>query len=474
MSRYVFAYIIFLALVGCRSHSGAAGSVIDKFMKDGNVPGLCVAVVRDTLVVYQQNFGLADKEQARALTDTTCMELGSVSKAFTAELIYDLHQAGIISVNDPITRYLPDAPRSWSGITLKHLLTHTSGIQNYLLDPRFHAAAYFAATKDNISEKFFNTTSTDSLIKMFYTLPLEFSPGTTWSYSNTGYILLGKIAESVTAKPFFDLVREKLTSPLNMHHTKANEVAAKEGCLASGYLVKEGQLVRSPVLSSNYAFSAGAWATTGEDMVRYMKAIHQGTLLSDKAGYDWRYTPLNNELPFSYDGGKFFTTYHGSRVISHNGGTAGFSSSWINVPDKKISIIVLINRQDYPGIDQLAWDILSAYEPSLQYPTQTLNGKEQDKLSHDLIDMLNAVKTNAPYTAPLSKPLRMFMESENGKGLWKWYFERGFPTKAYCVDIEAAGDQKIFRFRLPLSKDYDYRLTLVQNTNKEWLQLRWW
>ncbi|MDQ3681582.1 MAG: beta-lactamase family protein, partial [Bacteroidota bacterium] len=241
-------------------------------MKAANVQGVFVAVVKGDSVLYQKNFGVADKENSKAMSAETCMELGSISKAFTAEAIYVLHQQQLLNIDDPITKYLPEAPAKWSAVTIRHLLAHTSGIQNYLLDPRFKAAEYFGGTKDTAAENFINNVSSDSLLQMFYTLPFEFTTGASWSYSNTGYIILGKIAEKITGKNFFELVQEKLTSPLQMHHTAANDIAARRGCLAKGYFIKDNSLLPSRVLKTNYAFSAGAWASTGRDMINYLKA----------------------------------------------------------------------------------------------------------------------------------------------------------------------------------------------------------
>lgn len=443
-------------------------------MKEGEVPGLFVAVVKGDSVLYQGSFGTADKERDTPMTAETCLELGSVSKAFTAEGIYDLQQQGLLHPDDPISKYLPGAPRAWSGITIAHLLRHTSGIRNYLLDPKFRAGDYFTGSKDSVAASFFRTVTTDSMMRMFYTLPLEFAPGASWSYSNTGYYLLGKIAERVTGRDAFDLVRDSVTAPLRMHRTKANELAAREGCRAEGYLKREDSLYPSPVLTSNYAFTAGAWATTGADMVRYLKAIHQKSLPSDQAGYDWRNMALHNDLPFTYEGGRFYSTYHGQRIIAHNGGTPGFSSSWLYVPAKEISIIVLINRQDYAPIDALAWNVLALYEPALSYPGKRIGGKEAEKYTNLVSDVLKAVERGIPYPEGLSAPLKIFLESESGRGLWKWYFERGFPDRIYCVDKEKDDASTLYRFRLPLSPQVEYRLTALINGKGELVQLRWW
>lgn len=463
-----------LLVAVCRSQPTTPASLTHEFIEQGEVPGLFIAVVKEDSVLYQGSFGMADKVRGTPVSAETCMELGSVGKSFTAELIYDLQHRGLLHLNDPVNKYLPGAPPAWSGITIAHLLRHTSGIQNYLQDPRFRAGDYFTGSKDTAAERFFRTVTTDSLMRLFYTLPLEFAPGAGWSYSNTGYYLLGKIAERVTGREAFDLVRDRVTAPLNMMQTQANERAAQHGCRAEGYLKKQDSLYPSAVLTSNYAFTAGAWATTGTDMVEYLKAIHRRTLPSDRAGYGWRNIALNNELPFTYEGGRFYSTYHGRRIIAHNGGTPGFSSSWLYLPETSISIVVLINRQDYAPIDVLAWDVLSLYEQALQYPGKRVGGRDAEKYGRLVAQVLRSAETGTPYPQELSAPLKHFLESEGGKGLWKWYFERGFPDKIYCVDKEKAGSSTLYRFRLPLYEGVEYRLTAAVNARGELVQLRWW
>lgn len=398
--------VMFLFLIALHISTFAQPEiVIQRFIVENKVPGIFVAVVQGDSVLYQKGFGLADRLNGIPVTAATCMELGSISKVFTAEAMYYLHNTGLLNIQDPICKYLPNAPASWSGITIQHLLSHTSGIQNYLLDPRFKVAAYFTNEKEPEAESFFITITPDEMVELFYSLPLEFSPGTTWSYSNTGYYLLGKIGEAVTGQPFFEFVKDKVTVPLQMCHTKANELAAKEQCLAKGYFQKDSFLITSRILHSNYAFSAGAWASTGQDMIRYLKAIHKGNLPSDRAGFDWRKPPFNDELPFTYNGGRFYTTFHGQHIISHNGGTPGFSSSWIYVVEKNTSIIILMNRQDYAAIDQLAWEILSFYEPSLEYPQEERLGEAEGKRVQKVMAVLNALKSNTSYPSGLAKPL---------------------------------------------------------------------
>lgn len=449
-------------------------AIVRAFMKAGEVPGLFVAVVKGDSVLFQQAFGVSDVSRHIPLTSGTCMELGSIAKAFTAEVIADLHHRNLLNLDDPITQYLPSVPSAWSDITISHLLAHSSGIQNYLLDPRFKAELYFQPDNDdNPLDGVLGEVSTDSMMSMFYSLPLEFAPGQTWSYSNTGYFLLGKVAESATHMPYFTTVEQTLTSPLGMSRTRACEESWNEGCLARGYIPTRDGLKPARVLTSSYAFSAGAWAVSGKDMIAYLKAMHRRALPADKAGLDWRLKAAFPDRPFQYYGGRFFSTYHGRHITAHNGGTPGFSSSWIYVEEDTTSIIILANRQDYAPIDHVAWDLLACYLPELRYPSDAIESPEGRKWGEVVLAAIDSVQTGGRLPSQCSQPLRSFMESENGRGLWKWYFSGGFPTLIVCVDDERSEGLRQFRFRLTASAGAEYRLTAVVNADNELIRLLW-
>jgi len=434
--------------------------MIDEFMKAGKVPGLFVAVVKNDSVLFQYSVGKADDRSGVPVSENTCFELGSVIKAFTAEIILQLKYEHKLNLDDAITKYFPDAPATWSSVTIRHLLDHTSGIRNYLLDPRFNNP--------------FSPVSIDSMIHLFYTLPLEFKPGTTWSYSNTGYYLLGKISEIVSGKSYFDLLTETILLPLQMKQTQQNERASANGCLAKGYTQIDNGVKSTGVLMSSFAFSAGGIATSGADMVQYLKAINRKSLPSDIANDDWRHYTASYDLPFDYHEGRFYSIFHGKHIISHNGGTPGFSSSWFYVLEDTISIIVLINRSDYAPIDNLAWDILSQYDHDLIYPNKKLNSPNEKSLPLLPMRVLNAIKTNKLIPGGLTPPLKILLESENGRNMWKWIFEKGFPASIECVDEETINKSKILRFRVNNSAQPQQRLTVLFNEKNELAQMSWW
>jgi D-alanyl-D-alanine carboxypeptidase len=334
MTRLAIYIIIFFSIPGnCPAQSPEG--LIKRFMDEGNVPGLFVGVVKGDSAIYQKNVGLADKENNVPISANTCMELGSISKLLTADVIVSLQEKKLLNVRDKINQYFNNPPNAWSEITIQDLLNHTSGIQNYLLDPRFKALEYFTGNSDSNANNFFRNVTKETMVQLFYSLPVEFKPGTSWSYSNTGYYLLGVIAEKVTGKDFSDLLMENIALPLNMQQTGSNEWASGKNCLAKGYLPSDGGLKPSPILTTNYALSAGAFAASGENMIKYLMAIHKKPVTKDIL---CNHNMELNEMPFTYCNGRFYSDFHGMTAISHNGGTPGFSSSWVYIPEKKSAL----------------------------------------------------------------------------------------------------------------------------------------
>lgn len=428
-------------------------------MEKGNVPGVFVAVVQGNEVVYQKSFGVADVETKKKLSSETCMELGSLSKTFTAELILHLHQNGQLHLDSPVNKYLPDAPGAWAPISIRHFLDHTSGLRNYLMDQRFGGPPYPDITKDSVKS-------------IIYSQPVEFSPGSSWSYSNSGYYLLGLIAESVTGRSYFELVKQLVIQPMDLKQTWSNDLAAQKNCLAQGYYPDADSLLKSEKLGSDQAFAAGAWASSGEDMIRFVKAIHARQLPSDRSRYDWRSHRFPQMLPFSYHAGRFYSEIGGKHVYSHNGGTPGFTSSWFYVLEDSISVIVLVNRRDYALTDQLAWEILEKFNHSLRSSTRAAKS-DSDEKSELVRATLMAILNNEDPPAGVSEPLRIFLSSENGKGFWQWVFEEELPKEIECREMKSSGNQVICRYKLSAIRS-DYNITAIFNDKNELAQILWW
>src|SRR5438094_3114906 len=177
-----------------------------------HIPGVSLAIVRDGRVIKAQGYGFANLElKAHATTETVC-EIGSNTKQFTAAAIMMLVEEGKVHLEDAITKYFPEAPEAWQRIRIRHPLSHTSGIQNHVAIPH-----WLDVFRTNLA--FETAPSRDELLKMFFKLPLEFRPGETWAYDNTGYYLLGVIIEQVSGQSYWQFLDDHIFKPLGMNAT---------------------------------------------------------------------------------------------------------------------------------------------------------------------------------------------------------------------------------------------------------------
>ncbi|HEX6178130.1 MAG TPA: serine hydrolase domain-containing protein, partial [Thermoanaerobaculia bacterium] len=261
--------------------AGTAGADdIDRYVEAQiaklHIPGLSVGIVRDGKVVKSRGYGFANLEHSIPARANTAYELGSASKQFTTTAVMLLSNDGKLSLDDQITKYFSGAPPHWSKITIRHLLTHTSGIQNHVAVP-----GYLRVFRTNLF--FESTPSRDELLEMFFKLPQEFEPGSTWSYDNTGYILLGWIIEKASGRAYWDFVNERLFAPTDMTSTRNTDTRPLVPHRAAGYEWTGDHYENRPVLLPFIAFSAGSFLTTVEDLAKWDAALHAGTVIGREA-----------------------------------------------------------------------------------------------------------------------------------------------------------------------------------------------
>lgn len=180
---------------------------VEAFIKKRGIPGLSLAVVRDGKLVKAAGYGLANLELNVPAKPETVYEIGSISKHFTAEAILLLAEEGKLKLDDPLSKYLSEAPEAWKPITLRHILAHTSGLKDW------EAANALSYRREYTPEEF---------IKLMAPFPLDFTPGEKWAYSNTGYPLLGVVIERASGQPFEAFMTERIFKPLGMNATRFN------------------------------------------------------------------------------------------------------------------------------------------------------------------------------------------------------------------------------------------------------------
>lgn len=312
---------------------------IDKLMRSTvkpDEPGVVVAVARDGQVIHAQGYGMANLEWQQAMTTLTVLGIGSVSKTFTASAIMLLERQGKLQLDDPIQRYLPDYPTHGRHVTLRHLLTHSSGLSNFVTNPTFWERDALLADNN------------EKVLALFKDLPFDFEPGTRYSYCNSGYHLLGCIIEQLTGQRYGDAMRTLVFEPLGMQHTCYLEPESIIPQRASGYTQTPQGYQHARYITAAVYYAQGGLGTTAEDLLLWDAALRNGTLL-DHETLQRMYAPtqMNDGHYENYGLGWVISDYRGHRVLGHGGGVPGFSSSFVRFPDDGVVVIVLANSDGY-------------------------------------------------------------------------------------------------------------------------------
>jgi CubicO group peptidase (beta-lactamase class C family) len=303
---------------------------------DPQGPGVAVAVVRGGEVIHSNGYGMAQLEWRQPITPDTVFGIGSVTKPFTATAILLLRAEGKLRLGDPITAYLPDYDMRGQTITLAHLLSHTSGIPNFVTAPGFwEGDVAHDATHAEIRARFEH-------------LPLEFAPGERYSYSNSAYCLLGMVIEALSGMPYGAFIRERIFAPLGMTRSCYFDPHAVIPQRAEGYAPIEGDsqgvYERAPYMSTTLQYAAGALGSTVADMARWDLALRDGRLLDHATQAEMMApTQLNDGRTVGYGMGWGLWGYRGRRAIGHAGGVPGYTAFHGRFPDDDLSIIVLSN-----------------------------------------------------------------------------------------------------------------------------------
>ncbi|PYY16704.1 MAG: serine hydrolase [Acidobacteria bacterium] len=284
-----------------------------------------VLVARDGKVLLSHGYGYANFEWAIPNSPTTKFRLGSITKQFTAACILLLEQRGKLKIDDPVKKYMADAPAAWDKITIYHLLTHTSGIPSFTGFPDYRSTEAVSTTPEQ-------------LIARFRDKPLEFEPGTKWNYSNSGYALLGYLIEKISGQSYSDFVQKNIFDPLGMKDSGYDSNSAIIAHRAEGYTPKAKGLEHSGYIDMSIPFSAGALYSTTEDLLRWEQGLFGGKLLS-AASLQKMMTPFKNNYAF----GLGVRDDKGHKVIEHGGGIEGFSTQLAYYPDDKLAVAVLGN-----------------------------------------------------------------------------------------------------------------------------------
>jgi CubicO group peptidase (beta-lactamase class C family) len=325
-------------------------ALVKEVMASEHIPGLALAVVRDGKMLKEAGYGLADIESKAPVTPDTIFRIASVSKQFVATAIMMLVEEGKLGVEDPISRCLEGTPASWSGISIRHLLNHTSGIPDFINED-----IPVNPSHDGFDER---------VLKAVAARPLHFAPGDEWRYSNSNYHLLGMIIRKVTGMAYGDFLRERIFKPLGMTNTAVSSRSGKVEGLATGYELNDDRLRPGDrVAASVKAYAGGGLVSTVRDMAKWDAALY-GDKLVKQATLKEMWTPVRlNDGSFKrYGYGWGTVQMNGRLIVSHDGNFTGFSSTIYRAVDDRLTVIILDNRfSSQTALSTLAEKIARTY-----------------------------------------------------------------------------------------------------------------
>jgi D-alanyl-D-alanine carboxypeptidase len=338
--------------------SAAVDEIVNTQILSLNIPSVTVAVMKDGVIVHQGAYGLERVAPDAVTTVSTPYLLDSLTKQFTAAAIMILVQQGKLKLDQPIKTYVPYAPKSWDKVTLRHLLTHTSGLPH---DPKW---GYPSIQKQ--------ASNPDDVLKHHvFNQPLKSDPGDKYAYSNTGYAALGAIVEKVSGQTYPMFLENNIFKPLGMKSTVIHWESGSLRKAARGYLYDSGKKQWSPDYEEDQPLTAGGLQSTVLDLAKWDAALRTDKVLTAASKKEmWTSFVLNDKDPSGYGfGWAVGKLSNKQKVIWHSGGGWGFDTAFFRFLDAGVTVVVLTNLQfETDGPDhavQLAQSIATAYDPAL-------------------------------------------------------------------------------------------------------------
>jgi CubicO group peptidase (beta-lactamase class C family) len=344
------------------SKAGAIEAIVSRPIEAGQVAGASLVVAERGQTILAKSFGKADLELDVPMPDDASFEIGSVTKQFTAASILLLTERGKLTLDDEVTKYLPDYPTHGQRITIRHLLTHTSGIKGYTEMKEFGDLMPLRKPADTI-------------VKMFGAQPLDFAPGEAMVYNNSAYFLLGLIIEKLSGVSYSDFVQANIFDKVGMKNSYYCSESAIHHHHAHGYDTLGDALILKGAISHVWPFSAGSLCSTAADLTTWLAALHGGKVLSAES-YRAMTTPatLNDGTKLRYGFGLALASPHGHRSIAHGGGINGFLSEAAYYPESGLSVVLLLNTAGPVNPSQLATEIADAVLGKISETTATYAG----------------------------------------------------------------------------------------------------
>lgn len=462
--RFILAAVALVSLdIGAQAQTQLAADVIDKIDKLATdtlartgVPSASIAIVKDGQVVYVRAYGDARLDPRAPATTEMRYSIGSISKQFTAAAILLLQEQGKLSLDDKVSKFIPDLTRA-NEVTIRELLSHTSGYQDYW-------------PQDYVMPMMLQPVTAQKILDMWARKPLDFDPGTKWQYSNTNYVIAGAIVEKVARVPLLQFLREKVFGPLQMKTVTDTDQQKLPDTDPTGYLrYALGPLRPAPKEGKGWLFAAGELAMTAQDLAKWDISIIDQKILKPES-----YREFSNEvllksgLGTHYALGVDVNSQGSHRLLSHGGEVSGFTAQNNVFPDDRAAVVVLTNQDAVSASGAIANGIapllFATNDPAtpvkLEQAKKIFEGLQKGTVDRSLFtDNANAyfsdqaLKDFAAGLAPLGAPQSFVQVSQGLRG--------GMTLRVYLIRF----DQRVLRawtYEMPDGKLEQYQIA-VQN-----------
>lgn len=436
----------------------AIDAFVEAEMVKRRIPGMALAIVQGGRVVKERGYGLANLEHDVPVTPETIFQSGSVGKQFTAALVMTLVEEGKLGLDDPLRKHFQDAPSAWRDVTVRRLLTHTSGVANYTDGAMDYRRDY----------------TEPELVRLAYGKGLDFAPGARWSYSNTGYVLLGALVRKASGKFYGDLLKERIFDPLGMTTARIITEADIVKHRAAGYVLQGGVLKNQEWVAPTLNTTAdGSLYLSLRDLEAWDRGLREGRVLRQESWAEV-YTPvrLASGQTYPYGFGWGLDTVGGQEVHEHGGSWQGFRSAIARYLGSDVSVIVLANAA-HADADQIGEKAAALFEPKLARPELKPLGRTNAALESRLRGLLadaskGALRAKDFFGGRLSP--------EASRAYRDLLGPLGTPSSVALLDEKALGDDQVTTWdvtyaaavmRVSLGTAPDGRLTRLSVSPRE-------
>lgn len=425
---------IFLFFAPSAALADKVDDYINSQMQRRHIPGLSLAVVRDGKIIKAKGYGLADVETNSPATPETVYKISSISKQFLAAGIMLLVEEGKIGLDDKVSKWLEGTPDTWKEITIWHMLTHTSGLDD---DPPGYDPFKVQADAD--------------VIKSAYLMKLLFPPGEGWSYSNVDYFALCEIIHKVSGKPWSEFLTERLFAPTDMLSTRTTTTTNIVPHRASGYNWNKGRLENA----ENWVAvrPSGAFLSTVLDLAKWDAVLYSDRILNASIRQQmWTPVKLKDGTLKPYGFGWYSDLWQGHKRVHHGGSLPGFQSDFERFVDDELTVIVLFNSSS-GDVQKIALNVAGLYEPALMPPVLKPITDTETEITAKVKVMISGFVGGNLDMSLFSTSLASNLNAQVKSGTSDALRGPGAIRSIALIERQIKGDRRQYRYRVTYAND---------------------